>query len=46
MIYTLMAVLLDVIRFLMLCLRPSLALAAENLFLCKQLPQYQERQVT
>jgi putative transposase len=45
MIYTLMAVLLDVVRFLMLCLRPARALAAENLFLRKQLAQYQERQV-
>jgi putative transposase len=45
MIYTLMAVLLDVVRLLMLCLRPALALAAENLFLRKQLAQYQERHV-
>jgi transposase InsO family protein len=32
-------------RFLLLCLRPSPALAAENLFLRKQLALYQERQV-
>ena len=41
----LMAVLLDAARFLMLCWRPAPALAAENLFLRKQLAQYQERQV-
>jgi putative transposase len=45
MIYTLLAVLCDAARFLILCLRPSPALAAENLFLRKQLAQYQERQV-
>src|SRR5215467_3073978 len=45
MAYTLMAVLLDVVRFIMLCLRPAPTLAAENLFLRKQLAQYQERQV-
>jgi len=45
MIYTLLAVLYDAARFLILCLRPSPALAAENLFLRKQLAQYQERQV-
>jgi putative transposase len=33
----------DVGRFLFLCLRPSPALAAENLFLRKQLALYQER---
>src|SRR5215813_13620962 len=42
---TLLVVLLDAARFLMLCLRPAPALAAENLFLRKQLAQYQERQV-
>jgi transposase InsO family protein len=36
--------LMDVWRFLRLCLRPSPALAAENLFLRKQLALYQERQ--
>ena len=44
-IYTLMVVLCDTGRFLVLCLRPAPALAAENLFLRKQLAQYQERQV-
>jgi hypothetical protein len=33
------------VRYLGLCLRPSPALAAENLFLRKQLALYQERQV-
>jgi hypothetical protein len=45
MTYTLLAVLCDAARFLMLYLRPASALAAENLFLHKQLAQYQERQV-
>ena len=36
----------DAERFLFLCLRPSPALAAENLFLRKQLPLYQERHTT
>jgi hypothetical protein len=36
----------DVGRFLFLCLRPSPALAAENLFLRKQLALYQERRAT
>ena len=40
---TLLALLIDAARFLVLYLRP--ALAAENLFLRKQLAQYQERQV-
>ena len=35
----------DVWCFLVLCLRPAPALAAENFFLRKQLTQYQERQV-
>src|SRR5262249_22910414 len=35
----------DVGRFLLLCLRPSPARAAENLYLRKQLALYQERQV-
>jgi transposase InsO family protein len=35
----------DVGRFLFLCLRPSPALVAENLFLRKQLALYQERQI-
>ena len=38
-------VLLDAVRFLRLCLRPGAALAAENLFLCKQLALYQEHHV-
>ena len=37
---------LDVLRFLGLCLRSSPALAAENLFLRKQLALYQEHHVT
>ena len=43
---TLFTLLLDVSRFLCLCLRPSPALAAENLFLRKQLALYQEHHVT
>src|SRR5215510_10247157 len=35
----------DAGRFLLLCLRPSPALAAENLVLRKQLARYQERHV-
>jgi putative transposase len=35
----------DGMHFLLLCLRPSPALAAENLFLRKQLALYQERQI-
>src|SRR5919201_1500942 len=42
---TLLMLLVDVIHFLWLCLRPSTGLAAENLFLRKQLAFYQERQV-
>ena len=42
---TLLRLLMDVSRFVGLCLRPSPALAAENLFLRKQLALYQERQV-
>ena len=42
---TLLTLLVDVIRFLRLCLRPAPVLAAENLFLRKQLAQYQERHV-
>jgi putative transposase len=42
---TLLMLLTDVWRFLRLCLRPSPALAAENLFLRKQLALYQERQI-
>jgi hypothetical protein len=43
---TLCTLLRDVLRFLCLCLRPSPALAAENLFLRKQLALYQEHHVT
>jgi hypothetical protein len=42
---TLFSLLHDVSRFLGLCLRPSPALAAENLFLRKQLALYQEHHV-
>jgi hypothetical protein len=45
MMCTLLGLLLDAARFLVLCLRPAPALTAENLFLRKQLAQYQERQV-
>ena len=39
------ALLLDATRFLQLCLHPSAALAAENLFLRTQLALYQARKV-
>jgi hypothetical protein len=42
---TLLTLLMDAWRFLHLCLRPSPTLAAENLFLRKQLALCQERQV-
>jgi putative transposase len=42
---TLLPLLYDGMRFLRLCLRPSPTLAAENLFLRKQLAMYQERHV-
>jgi predicted signal transduction protein with EAL and GGDEF domain len=42
---TLLVLIADAVRYLGLCLRPSPALAAENLFLRKQLALYQERQV-
>jgi hypothetical protein len=35
----------DAVRYVGLCLRPSPALAAEHLFLRKQLALYEERQV-
>jgi transposase InsO family protein len=41
----LLTLLVDGIRFLPLCLRPAPVLAAENLFLRKQLAQYQERHI-
>ena len=42
---TLLRLLVDMLYFLRLCLRSPTALAAENLFLRKQLALYQERQV-
>ena len=42
---TLLTLLVDVVRFLRLCLRPAPVLAAENLFLRKQLALYQERTI-
>jgi hypothetical protein len=42
---TLLTFLVDVVRFLRLCLRPAPVLAAENLFLHKQLALYQERHI-
>ena len=41
----LLSLIADALRYLGLCLRPSPVLAAENLFLRKQLALYQERQV-
>jgi hypothetical protein len=41
----LIAFIIDAVSYLGLCLRPRLALAAENLFLRKQLALYEERQV-
>ena len=43
---TLLTLLVDGVRFLRLCPRPAPVLAAENLFLRKQLALYQERHVT
>jgi putative transposase len=45
LVCTLLALLGNTARFLLLCLRPPAALAAENLFLRKQLALYQERHV-
>ena len=42
---TLLALVVDGVWFLRLCLRPPTTLAAENLFLRKQLALYQERHV-
>ena len=42
---TRLMLLVDALRFLLLCLRPNPALAAENLFLRKQLALYQERHI-
>jgi putative transposase len=41
----LLPLIIDAWRFLVQCLRPALALAAENLFLRKQLALYEERQM-
>jgi putative transposase len=43
---TLLMLLVDVVHYLGLCLRSPATLAAENLFLRKQLALYQERQLT
>jgi len=43
---TLLTLLGDTLQFLRICLRSPTALAAENLFLRKQLALYQERHVT
>ena len=43
--YTLLTLLVDAARFLRLCLRTPVVLAAENLFLRKQFAMYQERDV-
>ena len=45
LVWTLLALLGNTTRFWLLCLRPSAALAAENLFLRKQLALYQERHI-
>ena len=45
LVCTRLALLGNTTRFLLLCLRPPAALAAENLFLRKQLALYQERHV-
>jgi hypothetical protein len=44
--YTVLMLFVDAVRFLLLGLHPRPALAAENLFLRKQLTLYQERDVT
>jgi hypothetical protein len=43
--YTWLTLLSDAVQYLILCLRRHSALAAENLFLRKQLALYQERDV-
>src|SRR5215831_11822649 len=45
LVCALLALLVDTARFLLLCLRPSAASVAENLFLRKQLALYQERHI-
>ena len=42
---TLIALMRDSLYFALLCLRPTVAVAAENLFLRKQLALYQEHQI-
>jgi hypothetical protein len=46
LVCTLLTLLVDGWRYFLLCLRPSPALAAENLFLRKQLALYQEHHLT
>ena len=46
LVWTLLALLGNTACFWLLCLRPSVALAAENLFLRKQLALYQARHIT
>jgi putative transposase len=46
LVYTLLMLVVDALRFFGFCLRSPAALAAENLFLRKQLTLYQERGVT
>ena len=45
LVWTLLALLGNTACFWLLCLRPSVALTAENLFLRKQLALYQERHI-
>src|SRR5438094_4046570 len=45
MIQDIFSVFLDALAFIRLCLRPTVAVAAENLFLRKQLGLYMEREV-
>src|SRR5215813_14306395 len=45
LIRTLFAVLLDIVTFTRLCLRPTTTVAAENLFLRKQLGLFVERKI-
>jgi hypothetical protein len=45
LVSTLLSLIIDAVFYLGPCLRPSPALAAENLFLRKQLALYEERQV-
>jgi len=45
LIRTIFAVLVDIVTFTRLCLRPTTAVAAENLFLRKPLSLFVERQI-